>query len=421
MKRIIYLAFLFFTLAACHYEEPDIFSAAPAERLTTAMKEDAIALQSASNGWAMEYFATPSSPGYTLFAKFKPSGEVFMSCKNELTNNVLLSDSSVYTMIGDYGPVLSFASFNKVMHQFSNPENPNGYGLEGDYEFIVLKTSANQITLQGKKRGTIIMMNKIPQNKTWNEYITDLETMNTTLFGFGAPSLTMSITEKYNFSGGGSHIFTILQSGADVNTSIDAPFIVTPTGIRFHTIQELDGKSFQTFTLNTDKSALICTENPDLKFVGPDSLSSFLEKNLNIWNVDPTKLSASVQSTYDLLVQSLVTKYKATGIKLFIKYNSVRKSHVLAIQFTSGKNKLEGDLDMNFNIGGKAEISMMNTENADSNGAKFYTNIAGYKEMADLLSTSFTLTTDSPINPQVIRLVKKSDANTWLTITTNTL
>jgi hypothetical protein len=66
--RIFNYIFLLFSLIAtfsCQKQEADIFPDSPMVRLNTALKTNTALLQSAENGWAMEYFATTESPGYT--------------------------------------------------------------------------------------------------------------------------------------------------------------------------------------------------------------------------------------------------------------------------------------------------------------------------------------------------------------------
>ena len=130
MKKVLYLILIlvFVAITGCKNIEPDIFSASAAERMNAALKDDFNALTSADNGWAVEYFANPQSPGYTLLIKFNSSGLAIVASKSDLTyNQQFQQDSCLFEMIADNGPVLTFNTFSKVLHRFSNPENPDGY------------------------------------------------------------------------------------------------------------------------------------------------------------------------------------------------------------------------------------------------------------------------------------------------------
>lgn len=421
MKRIInyILACVIMVFASsCVNDEKDIFPASPAERLNQALKDNFTALTSAPNGWAMEYFATSASAGYTLLAKFETSGKVTMAAKNELTENLQYqTDTSLFEMIGDNGPVLTFNTFNKVLHRFSNPENPDGYGLEGDYEFVVISRSDEQIVLKGKKRGTVILLNKIPANISWENYVAALDSMNSLLFSPSAPRLTMRIgTSTYALTNGFSRVFTIKKEGAGQNLPFDAPFIVTRTGIRFHDELQLDGVAFQSFTLNDDRSALVSTSNPDLKIVGAEDLALYFVSNVKVWELVTSRMSPSVKSAYDQVVQSAATAYNATDVKIAIRYYTTRKTYVLTLNFVSGGTDNEGNLDLNLATSGSNSINNSYKNSGDAAGLGYYNELAGLKELTALISGSFALTTESMLNPRYIRFGHKTNTAVWFSV-----
>jgi hypothetical protein len=416
MRKTIQIFICSLFLISCVNQEADIFSSSAAERLNSAMKDDQSTLQSSVNGWNMEYFATSASPGYNLLIKFNSSGQAIIASKSELTNNTYQTDSCLYEMIGDDGPVLTFNTFNKVLHAFSNPENPDGYGLEGDYEFVIMSKSSDQIILKGKKRETTIILNKIPTNISWTQYVTDLDAMNSLLFSANAPKLTMVIgTAYYSFSNGINHVFSILKQGGGTNVAVDAPFIVTKTGIRFQTAQEIGGVKFQTMTLSDDKSALVSVDNSNLKLFGVEDLSTYFTGNVITWEFIPTELSANTKTIYDKIIQSCTTKYNAENVKLAIKYYTTRKSFELSLSYTIGGVKTEGNIDLNISSTGKNSLSILYKGTGDINGLSYYSNMVGFSDMATLISNNFALTTNSMLNPQKIKFSKKTDTSTYFT------
>lgn len=419
MRKIQYIVVCLFILffSNCAKEEVDIFSASPAERLNEALKADFLLLTSAENGWVMEYFANSTSPGYSLLVKFNASGSATFAAKSELTKNKEFEmDSCLFEMIGDNGPVLTFNTFNKVLHRFSNPENPDGYGLEGDYEFVVLKADSNQIILKGKKSAAIILLNKLPLGVLWTKYIDDLDEMNTILFSNNAPKLSMTMGKSvYTFSKGITHIFSIVKEGPVLN-NIDAPFIVTRSGIRFYSEQELEGNKFQSFVLSDDKSSLVSTDNAELKISGPDDLAAYFVSNIRVWEFDANNLSTNVKTHYDAIVQACLEKYSAQEVKLAIKYYNTRKTFVLSLSFLTGDIKNEGNVDLTINTSGKSGLAILYKGTADPNGTTYYSDIQSLRDMTSLLTNSFALSTFAKINPQTIKLTKKTDANTWITL-----
>lgn len=420
MKKVNYIFIFLVVLLAgsCAKEEKDIFSASPAERINQALKDDFAALTNVENGWAMEYFATVESPGYMLLVKFDASGKATIASKSELTKNKEYeTDTCLFEIIADNGPVLTFNTYNKVLHRFSDPVDPDGYGLEGDYEFVIISTAPDKIVLKGKKRGTIIVLNKIPDDVAWPQYVAGLDAMDLLLFSKDAPNLTLKIGQSiYSFSNGMTHIFSIVKEGAGLNLPVEAPFIVTRSGIRFQTAQEIEGVKFQNFDLSEDKSSLICKEDPNIKLTGTEDLAIYFASNIKIWEFIPAELSPNVKLIYDQIVQSCVTKYNADEVKLAIRYYTTRKSFELTLTYMVGQIKNDGNLDLNLNTSGKNSITINQKGTGDNYGMSFYNDIAGFKEMSTIISSGFTLSTNSMINPQKIRFVKKTDANTWFTV-----
>jgi len=423
MKRIHYIVLaLGLILSSCAKNENDIFSTSPAERLDSALKADVDLVTSSKNGWVMEYFANSGSPGYNLLVKFQPSGQAIFAASNEYTvNNAYMTDSCLFEMIGDNGPVLTFNTYNKILHVFSNPVDPNGsidldgYGLEGDYEFVIMKADSNKIILKGKKKSAVIVLNKLPENISWEKYVSDLDEMNSLLFANNTSKLTMSVNKVvYSFSNGANHVFSVLKYGAN-STAFDVPFIITQNGIRFYESVEFEGNAVQNFELNAEKSALVSTENADVQILGQEDLAAYFMSAVKTWAFVPEELSPNMKVQYDAIVQSCITNFNAENVQLAIKYYPIRNSFELSLSFMVGQIRNEGNLDMTI-TSTKNSLTILNKGTADTNGATYKAEVTGLNEMANLLSTGFTLSAIAKINPQVIKLTKKTDATTWISI-----
>jgi len=412
MKKIFKLILCFITvlLSSCVMEQPDLFTGSPAERLNKAMKDDNDSLQHAGNGWAMEYFATTGSGGYTLLVKFSPSGQAVIAGKSELTGNLLVTDSCLYQMIGDNGPVLTFNSYNKVLNAFSNPVNPDGYGLEGDYEFDVLKATTNQIIVKGKKRGTIIVMNKIPATVTWKQYFDNLDAMHALLFAGSTNSLNLvSGTDTLIATNGSTHIFRLTKPGADpVTTGIDAPFIVTESGLRFQTPYSFNGKDAQTFVLSADKQSLVCSDNGvNIKIVGQNPALFFLSNSTLIWNFAFEKpMGAKFQLLYAKLLTNCQSILGEKFSNLYFRYNAVRNSYTLS--FKSGK--YTGFYDFNRIDIGKNKVRFEYKGTADVNGTFYLDKIAGFDELIQSVGQKFIVSADYGLNLNTIKFTAESDS-----------
>ena len=423
MKKIFTLAIWLVALliSSCVMEQPDLFSGSPAERLNKALKNDTDSLQHAGNGWAMEYFATTGSAGYTLLVKFNASGQAIFAGKSELTGNLLVTDSCLYEMIGDNGPVLTFNSYNKVLHAFSNPVNPDGYGLEGDYEFVVLKTSSKQILLKGKKRGTIIVMNKIPVTVSWKQYFDNLDAMNTFLFTGSSNSLNLvSGNDTLVASYGATHKFRMTKPGEDPKIAgTDVPFIVTDYGLRFQTTDTIKTNSFQNFKLSDDKKRLVSTGNPEVYFTGP-VLNKFLFSDLSLWKADESQMSNDFISVINVLSDALKVKYAG---KRNFEYMAIANKAVYTNSFLIRVTGVEAIFRVLFTpLSGTSDrvtisLPLDNINQYDNNGKKFYTEVPEIKTTLTAFCGDYVVTSEFPLNVKTVKYSRVGNPSSYFTVT----
>ena len=198
MKKIIPISLMLAALAITSCgprEEDDIFDKSAAERLNEASAVYSQRLMATPNGWAMQYYPTteneyPYGSGYLILCRFNADHSVNVSMDNRFSNNKYASDTSLWEIITDNGPVLSFNSYNTCMHAFSNPEDipftgnsddPNdetGQGAKGDYEFIIVDApeDASYMMLKGKKRGTYNLLTPVEEGVDYADYLADVKT-----------------------------------------------------------------------------------------------------------------------------------------------------------------------------------------------------------------------------------------------------
>ena len=162
MKKILSITLCFTAMlafTACQSEEDDLFDSSAAERLAASKVTYTQRLPQATAGWAMEYYPTnggswPRGNGYLILAQFNKDLSVRMAMMNEeMSDGLYMEDTSLWEVISDQGPVLSFNSYNKCLHSFADPAiYETGLGLEGDYEFeiINLPENAEFAMLKGK-------------------------------------------------------------------------------------------------------------------------------------------------------------------------------------------------------------------------------------------------------------------------------
>lgn len=184
-KYLVIIGLLAATFAACSRDEESLFDKSAAERAQEAIETAFDVLTSNEAGWEVAYFPNleASSKGYNMVWKFNANGKVSATAKNSTTtmNKIMTDSASTWAVKSDYGPILTFDTYNKVIHAFSDPQE-NGAGLLGDYEFLILKATPEVIILKGKKHSAYSVMRPM---KTTNleAYFAACEKMQSYLFG----------------------------------------------------------------------------------------------------------------------------------------------------------------------------------------------------------------------------------------------
>ena len=184
-KYLLLIGLFAATMVACSRDEESLFDKSAAERAQEAIETAFDVLTSNEAGWEVAYFPNleASSKGYNMVWKFNANGKVSATAKNSTTtmNKMMTDSASTWAVKSDYGPILTFDTYNKVIHAFSDPQE-NGAGLLGDYEFLILKATPEVVILKGKKHSAYSVMRPM---KTANleAYFAACEKMQSYLFG----------------------------------------------------------------------------------------------------------------------------------------------------------------------------------------------------------------------------------------------
>lgn len=419
---------------ACKFEEPDLFEKSAAERLILAKERYYQALLSSPNGWVMDYFPTEDQKGYTFLVKFNENTSAVFAAKNELTNNAYATDTCVFEIIGDNGPVLTFnlAGDNLykvgIFHIFTNPEGGyygQGVGYGGDYEFMTISATPEKIMLKGKKRGVYIELRRLPESQDWKDYFNQLDAMNNLLFNRYVSQILMSVEDSvYTLNNGISHIFVAVPQGGDpITENSQIPFIVTDKGILFSKTVTYNNTAFREFHLSDDKNELICVdEGVNAKITGPDILNFYFSStdayNLRwVMSSGEEYMSPTVQAIYDRIVQAFLKIDKNAPLNQIAFRNTQRDSNLIYID--NKKNQYGSLLFDREQLSEGVKYQYKNTFSSDraDNGKAFYTNLDGVADLTVLASSSFKIEyASSKLNPIRVKLTDISNPNVWFVL-----
>lgn len=279
MKKIILgaaLAFVSLSLTSCLHDNEDLFDKPAAERMEEAVKADKELLESASNGWQMHFYTGEqySGGGYTMFMKFK-SGKAYVS--SDIAPGSMVTSSS-YDVISDRGPVITFNTYNMIMHYLASPSMSNVEGEQGDYEFVITKTTQDSIYVKGKKWGNKFVMTRVPADVSWEESINKMHAIvNSMRFAY-LPEGAASADDAVMFDPSLRRVYV----GSDIE---GVPFYFNPDGIGFKDPVTIAGKEVSELKYDSETLGLSSDDNAlKLNAYTPEGYRP-LDDYLGSWNM----------------------------------------------------------------------------------------------------------------------------------------
>lgn len=402
-------------------EEEDIFDESSALRTNHAVATYADLLTSAENGWVMEYFANTKEPGYPMLVKFGKDGSVVVGAKNHYSNNdVYSTETSLYEVISDNGPVLTFNSYNKLLHIFSTPEDipdtsdddEQGLGHEGDYEFVIYEGDENHFKMKGKKYGIEIDLYRLDANQTWDTYYDQIDATKAQLFNSKIQTLWLTVgDERYSITGMSEGLFKFVPEGGDAISQTDTdPFVVRFDGT-VHLCVDFKGENenfaVRNFKLAEDGTLKCIDENQTAEITFGTPVELVKE---SILRLDKNNTDATVADAYNVLsttmrgegygaLQYMQMVYNSTADRFEVTLRTPSVTSVCYFSYTeSNSNTIALNLDLDTM---KAEASKFaNVENA----TVLYDIMPEFKAFVDLMATSFEVVTSSPLNVDTVNL-----------------
>ena len=424
MRNTIYILIFLFSLCihACVEDEKDIFDKPSTERLSAALKQYQEILTEVPNGWIMEYYPKGDCAygGYILLLSFTEE-EVIISSETHPT-----PVSSLYSLKGDTGPVLSFNTYNQVFHFFSDPSVPGleGLGYEGDYEFVILGKEKDELILEGKKTGNTIRMKPLPANQSWEETLASIRNIiqiTTPPEGFSYSMVMDGKTVLVERKGrallpetGGRTLELDYVEGNDTLT-VNVPFIYTPTGIKFYQPLSIDGKEIQFFDWSEIDQSLHCTNNnvnAQISMI-PMALNAKYAYSTQKWFFNLNIMSYPLLNTWLNANQILKDEQDLSLYKIFLSYDAEYEGQFLEVDLTDGYNIYACLLLLYVKPVKWTEnlIDISFSDLADDNGIAFYGN--GGKEILELLNGRYLLTSNTSDHPSVIHFQKTDGSDIW--------
>lgn len=261
MRKISYLFALlvsFVAFSACTSDVDNYFDESAPDRASNMVAEVKDVLYSAPNGWRMEYYGNATYGGYNVLCKFAGDSVAMAAEKAGGTHEAgfdeagnLITAVSHFSLDQSMGVVISFDSYNKLFHYFSDPKNDDygeaGYGFEGDFEFRVLSYSPERVVLQGRKHNSRVVMYPMSNDQTWEDYLRKVEETKTWMASSSYTLMGDKIDREVNVQQYGDYHCLIFQylDNDSASQAIAYPYVATPEGYQFYdtvSVEMTEGK-----------------------------------------------------------------------------------------------------------------------------------------------------------------------------------
>jgi hypothetical protein len=423
MKKIFNLSalILMLSLAACAPSEvEDIFDENAAVRLDNAIKNYTDLLQADGGRWLMQYFANEDEEGYNFIFNFHSDGTVDVSTKNDYVNDgAFFSDKSMWEVVGDFGPVLTFNTYNKAFHTFSSPQS-DGTGHGGDYEFRIISIEGDVATMVGKKTGITAILTRLSSTEypTDEDYFNELTTVRRTSLSDRINNLVLTTPsgKRYICNDATTMIWSfypeessLLDAGEYMNA------IITTKGVRFMEplafLNEYDENDVaaQNFEFQPDGS-LLCTDDGETKITGPALADLFHQSQIG-WMLSSKdgEFGGDFVTIYNAIVTEAKAKYKTTFNWLQLGYDTNKAKYRL--YFKNGK--YNGSIYLTHEIVDANTIKFSFNPDAegafDNNGQNHYNNLESMRAMVALLCTGeYVLSAENVMVSNPMTMTSKS-------------
>ena len=324
MKKYIYMCLAACLLVSCSQEEEAVYGKGNsyAKRTGETSTEYVNLLEGATNGWLLSMYVGTGQQygGYNYILKFHEGNVTALS---EATTE---EDTSLYTLNFSEKSILTFDTYNKVLHQFVEPSALFPEGKIGDNQLVIQSYENGVFTLKGQRSNNLMTLRKLEGEAT--AYLSKIRERQSLFRVSDAYPVTIN-GKEVDFELQPSNRQFIAREGTTV---IKKAYIYTENGFKLYEPITIAGKTFSEFTLSADNSEITADDaSIKTRMVYNNLPFDFYNGNIKI-------------NMLDNLCSS-----NATFAKIYNLYKTVNTRNI-APYFYLGKLSPSEDIAMNFTI-----------------------------------------------------------------------
>jgi hypothetical protein len=426
------------SLVSCSNEVDNIFDEDAIARLDKAKADYSDILTSNGGKWQLEYFANANEQGYIYLMTFKADGSVTISGSNKwinyvqsgsLTTPAYGSEVSMWEVIADNGPVLTFNTYNKYFHLFADPYdipgvggaqtdqdvNENGYGHEGDYEFDIMKYSGDTLYLTGKKYNLNMIMTRVSASVDDEVYMNEVVAMADSFFNSKIPQVYINLPngQRWIVKDGASSILKMFREGDDeISTAETHNVIITHDGLSFMDPQTLDGYVIKNFILQPDGS-LLCRDDNQTTMTA-DELGTIFTDIRYVWRAEPANVGGQFASLISAITEELKTYNKSTLNYVQIAYDEASSRFALSFNIKKGSVRYNPTYYLTITSASDRQITYSVAPEGDRYGETYATNCPSVRAFADAFGATYDLSANSLLAPVNMKLSQSGNAANYV-------
>ncbi len=274
MKRIcltIALALSSIMFFSCLKEQEDLFEESSATRMQKLIKSYKDTLAASGNGWILQYYPVPTKDygGLNYWLKFDDDQIVSVYTNLNINRDGAIH-TSLYDIICEQGPLLTFNTYNDIMHYFTTPSQRLYQGYRSDYEFVIEGYKDGIFTLKGKIYGNIMYLIRLGDAKNPEDYLNGV-VKNTTMLIRGDFKCVTDDSMALYFESSSKVSFRCVE-GRDT-TVVTEPIALTDEGFDLNSDIEVKGHRMRRFRLDYNDGSYVCGDTPEemrFEYVHPD-------------------------------------------------------------------------------------------------------------------------------------------------------
>ena len=263
LKLISIFAFVsLIVFSACQQLEPDVFDKPSSARMSDFLEDIRSTLVAEQYGWTMDYFPGSAYAGVTYALKFTEQ-----TVTATLETNPTVSETSSFALKTDDGAVLSFDTYNSILHAYATPDQRKYQAKGGDFEFEIssFDKEKKEIVLVGKRSRNHCTLR--PLTKPAEDYFAGIRAFEGSL-AVPAASGTVDGKEYELYLDSGIRSITISEKGSDEGFWT-VRYVLTENSLRFSDPFTIGNTEFTEWTYDAQNGTLNGSGVSFVKFIPP--------------------------------------------------------------------------------------------------------------------------------------------------------